>query len=115
MKVLEIQELLDLELAAGKNGLDRNVTGGYCGDLLSDVIANSMEGSVWIGVQRHKNIVAVAVLKELSAIILVNGQNPDEDTRIKADEEDLPILVSQLSAYELAGRLFEAGIGKEAG
>jgi len=56
--------------------------------------------------------VAVAVLKELSAIILANGQNPDEDTKIKADEEGVPILVSELSSYELAGRLFEAGVGR---
>jgi predicted transcriptional regulator len=115
MKVKGIQALLDLEVAAGRKGLDREVTGGYCGDLLSDVMANAAAAAVWLTMQAHKNILAVAVLKELSAIILVNGHLPDEDTRAKAEEEGIPILLSPLPAYPLAGRLYDAGIGKTAG
>jgi predicted transcriptional regulator len=115
MKVKEIQGLFDLEIAAGDAGLDREVSGGYCGDLLSDVMANSTGGDVWLTIQSHKNILAVAVLKELAAIILVNGRIPDDDTKTKAGEEGIPVLVSHLSAYELAGRLYDAGIGKMTG
>ena len=112
MKVREVKELFHLVLAAGKDGLDREVTGGYCGDLLSDVMANSTNGSIWLTIQSHKNILAVAVLKELAAIVLVNGHQPDDDTRAKADEEGIPILVSPVPAYQLAGELFKAGINK---
>lgn len=115
MNVNEIQDLFHLELAAGGKGLGHEVRGGYCGDLLSDVMANSTQGAVWFTIQSHQNIVAVAVLKELAAIIIVNGRLPDEDTKGKAEDEGVPILLSQLSAYELAGRLYEAGIGKAAG
>jgi predicted transcriptional regulator len=54
----------------------------------------------------------VAVLKEMAAIILVNGHQPDDETKAKADEEGIPIMISALSAYDVAGKLFQAGIGR---
>ncbi len=76
------------------------------GDLLSDVIANSRAGNVWITMQVHSNIVAVAVLKELSAIIIVQGRQPAEDTVRRATEETVPVLVSNRPTFETAGRLY---------
>ena len=110
MKVREIQKEFNLDLVAGEKGLDQDVIGGYCGDLLSDVMANSASGNIWLTIQSHKNILAVALLKEMSGIILVNGHQPDNETRVKADEEGIPILLSPASAYELAGALYSAGI-----
>ena len=110
MKVVQVQALLQMEVASGKRGLDREVTSGYCGDLLSDVMANSKKGALWITIQSHQNIVAVAVLRELAAILLVNGRVPDEETKAKSEGEGIPILLSSLPAYELAGRLYELGI-----
>jgi hypothetical protein len=107
--------LLQLKLAAGGHALGNEVTGGYCGDLLSDVMANADKGSVWLTMQGHQNIVAVGVLRELAAIILVNGRIPDEDTKAKAEAEGIPILLSPLPAYRLAGQLYAAGVGKIVG
>jgi predicted transcriptional regulator len=115
MKVKDIQARFNLELAAGAKGLDREVTGGYCGDLLSDVIANAKSGSVWLTVQAHQNILAVAVLKELAAIVLVNGHRPDDATKARAEEEGIPILLSSSTSCLLAGQLFNAGITQKAG
>ena len=111
MTIREIQELLNLEVIAGKKGLDREVAGGYCGDLLSDVMGHAANGMMWLTIQSHRNIVAVALLKELSAIILASGHHPDEDARAKAEEEGIPILLSPLPIYQVAGQLFDAGIG----
>jgi predicted transcriptional regulator len=113
MNVREFQDTLDLSVVAGEKGLDREVRGGYCGDLLSDVMANSPIGCIWMTIQSHKNIMAVAVLKEMAAIILVNGHQPDDETKAKADEEGIPILLTPLSAYQIAGMLFQAGVGRE--
>ena len=113
MKVREIQKEFNLDLVAGEKGLDQDVIGGYCGDLLSDVMANSISGNIWLTIQSHKNILAVALLKEMSGIILVNGQQPDDETKAKADEEGIPIMLSPASAYELAGSLYSAGIRKK--
>jgi ribosomal protein S2 len=77
------------------------------GDLLSDVIANSGKGNVWITRQSHQNIVAVAELKEHAGIILVLGREPEKGTLEKAREVGIPILTTPLSGFELAGRIYE--------
>ncbi|UCC41223.1 MAG: serine kinase, partial [Candidatus Aminicenantes bacterium] len=107
MKLKEIIEKLQLKGLAGQENVDVEVTGGYTSDLLSDVIANSKEGYLWITLQTHQNIIAVAKLKDLSGIIIVNNREPDEDTLQKAKEENVPLLVSEEMAYEVSGKLYE--------
>ncbi len=99
-----------LEVKAAAASLDREVTGGYASDLLSDVLAHAGEGSVWVTLHIHQNIVAVASHKDLAGIVLVQGRQPEKDTIAKAEEEGIPVLVSQLPAFELIGRLYQAGI-----
>lgn len=112
MLLKDIVNKLDLSVKCCENNLDRVVSGCYVSDMLSNVIANSKKGDVWITIQVHSNIVAVAVLKELTAIIIVQGREPADDTIQKAKEENIPILVSQNSAFEIAGKMYELGIGK---
>ena len=107
MKVNEIIERLELNALSGQEKLDAEVTGGYTSDLLSDVIANSEEGNLWITLQTHQNTIAVAKLKDLAGIIIVNNREPDEDTLKKADEENVPILCSAEKAFEVSGKLYE--------
>ncbi len=111
MNVKELAERFRLQVAAGQNQLDRQIQGGYCGDLLSDVMANAPNGCIWLTVQTHQNIVAVAVLHEMAAVILTGGHEPDQETIDKANEEGIPILVWSESAFELAGKIHTAGIG----
>jgi len=111
MNVQDIVDQLPLEAAAGRQGLSREISGGYCGDLLSDVMGHAVKGAVWITIQGHQNIIAVAVLRELAAVILANGRSPEEDTVARADKEGIPVLVSSLGAFDLAGRLCALGIG----
>jgi hypothetical protein len=110
MTVKDAAGKLGLSVCHDGNGLDTEITGGYSGDLLSDVIANSRAGNVWVTMQVHVNIVAVAVLKELAAIIIVNGRQPAQDTLARAGEENVPILSSRLPAFEIAGKLYFLGV-----
>ncbi|HLE42215.1 MAG TPA: serine kinase [Nitrospirota bacterium] len=110
MKLKDLVQKFGLEVKAGPEYLDREVTGGYASDLLSDVLAHGEEGSVWITLHIHENIVAVASHKGLSGIILVQGRQPEQSALAKSKEEKIPILVSQLPAFELVGRLYGAGI-----
>lgn len=112
MNLEELIKILALKVKSGGENLAKEITGGYCGDLLSDVMANSKAGSIWITMQVHLNIVAIASLKEHAAIILVNNREPNEDTLKKAIEEKISILTSELTAFELAGKLYALGIGK---
>ena len=110
MTVFDIVKSFGLKIRAGENRLGEEVTGGYAGDLLSDVIAHSHKGNIWVTIQTHPNIVAVAAMKELAGIILAGGREPDSDTLQKAEEEEIPILVSSLFAFELVGKLYQKGI-----
>jgi len=110
MTLAEIVERLSLKVYAGAGRLDRPLAGAYAGDLLSDVIARGPKDGLWITIQIHPNIVAVALLKDIAAILLANGREPATDTLRRAEDERLPILGSPLSVYELAGRLYELGL-----
>ena len=110
MKIKNIIKTLNLKVISGKEFLENEITGGYTGDLLSDVLANSKKGNLWITLQIHQNIIAVASSKELSGIIIVNGRRPEEETLEKAKEEKIPILISDLFTFEITGRLYEIGI-----
>ncbi|MEQ8212852.1 MAG: serine kinase [Smithellaceae bacterium] len=73
---------------------------------MSDVMANSHEGDIWITRQVHQNIVAVASLKDHAGIILVNSCEPAQETLEKAAQENIPIMVSDLSAFELSAKVY---------
>ncbi len=106
MKIEAIAQALGLEVKCGKAYLDKEVTGGYTGDLLSDVMGNSKEGYIWITRQVHQNIVAVASLKEHAGIILINSCQPTQETLEKAESEKIPIMVSDLPAFEISGKIY---------
>ncbi len=110
MKLKDIIENLEMKVETAEESVDREVTGGYMSDLLSDVMANSKDGDVWITLQIHPNIIAVATLKDLAGIIIVQGRKPEKETIEKAQSENIPILVSDLQAFEIAGRLYQMGI-----
>ena len=107
MTVREITEKLGLKVCCGAKGLDREIQGGYTSDLLSDVMGNAGEGNIWITLQTHKNIMAIASLKELSAIVLVKGFQPEEDTIQESEAEGIPILSTTEQSFEITGKIFE--------
>jgi len=110
MVLREIVAALGLDVLTGLASLDREVRGGYASDLMSDVLANAHEGDLWVTLQTHQNTVAVASMKALAGIVLVNARGPEDDTLARAKEEDLPLMVSPLPAFELIGRLYELGL-----
>jgi hypothetical protein len=107
MKLADIIKELELVVYHGGNKLDKEVSGAYVSDLLSDVMGHAREGNIWITLQAHLNVVAIASLKELSAIILVKGIQPGLGVREKAMEEDIPLLGIRDNTFETAGRLYE--------
>ena len=106
MKVKDLVEKLGLNVFSGASGLDRDITGGYVSDLLSDVMGFAKEGDVWITLQTHKNVMAVATLKDVAAVILVKGFEPDEDTMEVSNDEGIPVLGTKEQTFELSGKLY---------
>jgi hypothetical protein len=110
MKLQEIIDSLSLKVETPSADLDKEVSGAYVSDMMSDVMGNAKDGFLWITIQVHLNIIAVASLKNLSGIILVNSRVPAEDTLKKAIEESIPIMTTPLSAFDLVGMLYGLGL-----
>ena len=110
VNVAEAAKKIDGTLVAANSAAEREIQGGYASDLLSDVMGNSREGDVWITLQKHVNVVAVAHLNGLAAIVLVNGREPELDTLAKAEEMGIPIISTPLQAFDVIGTLYSLGI-----
>jgi predicted transcriptional regulator len=108
--VADAVERLGLTVRAGDAGLGQVVRGAQVSDLLSYVMAQGKAGCFWITIQTHPNIVAVAALTGLSAIAVAAGFEPEEETIGRAEEESIPLLTSEQSAFVLAGKLYEMGV-----
>ena len=107
MKVCDLVNQLGLTVFSGHNGLDNLVSGGYTSDLLSDVMGNIDENQVWITLQTHKNITAIASLKDVAAIIIVKGYIPGNETIEQSNKESIPILGTSMQSFETSGKLFD--------
>lgn len=105
MTVDEIRNELHLELVSGSEGLQRQVTGVYIGDMLSWVMAKAEQKDAWITIQTNLNVLAVALLAEISCIIVAENAEIPEDTQGKSEEENIPILRTAKTAYETAIQL----------
>ncbi|RCW49263.1 MULTISPECIES: serine kinase [unclassified Halanaerobium] len=109
MKVKDLIDELELEVIAGPD-LDREVSGVYCGDLLSNVMANAKKDNIWLTVQGHQNTTAVALLVDVSAVIIVEGFDFDEAAVKKAYQKGVNLLKSKETAYEIACKLCERNL-----
>ena len=101
MTVAQLQKALSLERLT-EGDPDRQVTGGYCGDLLSWVMGRAPQGSAWITVMTNVNVAAVAALCDVACVVLAQGAVPDEALRARAEREGIPILLTENDAYTAA-------------
>ena len=108
MKLKEIIEKLSLNPLT--NVEEREVTGVFISDMLSDVMGNAQSGNLWLTVQSHKNIVSAANLVDISAVIVTNDKQVPDDTVQLANRFHVIILSSPLSNFELAKKLMQAGL-----
>jgi predicted transcriptional regulator len=110
MTLRELLDILPLENLGNESDLDRSPKGGYVGDLLSNVMRFAKEGNIWITVQTHINVIAVATLVGICCIIFPCGVKPSEETIAKAREEHIALLSTELDAFTICGKIYELGI-----
>lgn len=110
MKVCELMELIGAKNLTEDAPLDGEISCGYSCDLLSWVLAHGKQGMAWCSVQTHVNVIAVAVLMEMACVILVEGVEPEEASLKKAIQEEMPILATSKTAYEVCVLMGKAGV-----
>ena len=103
MTVQNLIDVFSLEvLCCGDKAADREVTGGYCGDLLSWVMGRAKADDAWITIMTNINVVAVASLADTACIVLAEGVNPDAAVIETANAKGVNIVSSEMPAYETA-------------
>ena len=109
MTVKELTELTDFTVLALPHP-EMQIDGCYIGDLLSWVMANGSEGMAWITVQTHMNVIAVASLLDFACVIIPENLPVEAPIIKKAQDEDIIILSSSMTAYELVTLLAGNGV-----
>lgn len=102
MQIKELAEKLGWSLLTGGEGETNEVTGCYVGDLLSWVMGRAQSGDVWITVMGNINAVAVAVLADVAAIVLVDSAALDDEAKARAETQGVPIYSAKANSYDSA-------------
>lgn len=111
MKLNNIVKDLDLKVLTSPVELSTvDVETGYCSDLLSCVMTGAEAGAVWVTLMAHGNIVAVAALLDISAVIITEDAQPEEDTLKLATEKGVTLLSSPYDNFHIIGKLWELGL-----
>jgi serine kinase of HPr protein (carbohydrate metabolism regulator) len=113
MKLKDLSEKLSCEMISGNenfeelSAIDIPIENVYIGDLLSVVMAKAKEQSIWITIQTHLNVMAVAELLDIACIIVVEGMEIEDQTIKKSNDLQIPIIRTKASAYEIACKLYD--------
>ena len=111
MTLADIIAKLDLTILTIPNNLEAiTPDGGYVSDLLSCVVAGAQPGNIWVTLQAHMNVVAVAALREVSAVIITENAQPDADVIEKASQQGVILLSTKEPSYQVVGKLWELGV-----
>ncbi|MBN2220078.1 MAG: iron-sulfur binding hydrogenase [Kosmotogaceae bacterium] len=110
MKLNDLVEMCGIRVITSLP-LDTDISNAYIGDLLSDVMGNAPANSIWLTVQSHMNILAVASIVGARAIVLCNGLHFEESTVRKAEETGIVLLESDFTTFDIAVKLVKCGLG----
>lgn len=89
---------------------DAAITSGYVGDLLSQVLASAKGDCIWMTIQSHLNVIGVAVMAGIPAIVICEGHAVPVEVIEKADEEHIALFKSEENSFQISGKLYECGI-----
>ena len=108
MKLSELAGKLDLKGVT--EVFDKEITGVYISDMVSDVIANAKAGNLLVTVQIHSNVIAAANLVDLAGIVVTQGKRPPDDVVKMAEKAKISLFTTDLNRWQVATKLYEAGV-----
>lgn len=94
------ERLKELGFAPVVDAEEREIAGGFCGDLLSWAMGRCTEGQVWFTVMGNLNTIAVASLADAAAIVLCHGAALLPDALARARAEGINVFATELPEYE---------------
>jgi len=110
LKLSDVKEILDADVIVGTEKLDMEVKTAFGADLMSDVLAFAKAGSLLLTGLTNSQVIRIANVLDIAAIILVRGKKPPIETINLAKEFKIPLLTTKYILFETAGRLYAKGI-----
>jgi predicted transcriptional regulator len=110
LKLREVKEILDADVIVGDEKLDIEVSTAFGADLMSDVLSFAKAGCLLLTGLTNTQVVRIANVLDMAAIILVRGKKPPAETISMAKSLQIPILTTKYILFETAGRLYAKGI-----
>lgn len=115
MKTKDILGNLDKVTVHACPESDCEITRGFTGDLLSFVMGSAPEGALWVTIQNHVNVAAVAILKEIPLILLASGRSPSPELREQCIKEKIALATVDMDSFDLCGVLHGMGVRNREG
>ena len=106
LKVNDLITELELEPILLADG-EREITGGYAGDLLSWVMGRANAGDAWVTIMSNMNVAAVAQLADVACVVFAEGVVPDQAAIDAASLHEINLLGSTKGTFELCGDIAE--------
>jgi predicted transcriptional regulator len=110
MKIKEIRDILKARVLAGKDRLEKEVSGAGCADLMEDILAAVAKEAVLLTGLTSDDVIRTARVAGVAAVVFVRGKKPGESAVTLAESYDLPILLTQDSLFVACGRLYMNGL-----
>jgi len=111
LRIEELCKSLDAEIF-NAGDIDRDVDKVIVGDLLSFIMGTASEGSVWVTIQAHLNVAAVAVLKDLPMIVIAAGRNAPQDLIDRCIKENICLVSVKSTLYGTCCKMAGLGFGE---
>lgn len=110
MKIKEILVNLEKVTVHVAPGKDAEITRGITGDLLSFVMGTAPENAVWVTIQNHVNVAAVALLKEIPLILIASGREPSPELKEQCLREGIALATTGMNSFDVCGKLHAMGV-----
>jgi predicted transcriptional regulator len=102
MKIIDLLEKVEHCEVLYEGDPTREISKVYCCDLLSIAMGNAPKDGVWVTVMGNRNTLAVAVLADISCIVLAEGATFSEQDIEQAKTEGIAVLKTKLPVFDIA-------------
>ncbi len=114
MRLSEVAKCLNAELFVGHDRLDCDVQSACGSDLMSDVMAFSVNSCVLLTGLVNLQVIRTAEMMDIKAVVFVRGKTPTQPMIELAGEKGIVLMSSQLPMFESCGKLYSNGLkGKQ--
>lgn len=110
MKLTQLIKLTNGELLTNQPANSIQVSGAMGADLMSDVLASIQPEAVLLTGLCNPQVIRTAIIADIHAIVFVRGKYPDKETLELANEEEIPLIRTELGLFEACGILHNAGL-----